>query len=430
MFEEILDVKGCACGRNHTLKTRDYIVERNAMEKLPCLLEKSFPGAKPLAVFDQNTYDAAYPKLKRALPDVDTLILTGEKIVPDELQLDTVMQALKAGGFDLLLAVGAGVITDVTRYVALKQEVPFISVPTAASVDGFVSDNAALTLNGAKVTLPAKAPDAVVADLEIIAAAPLKMTASGVGDMLSKYISVADWKIGHLITNEYYCPFVADLTLKAVNIIVDNIDAIRKGDIDSIGTLMEGLLLSGITIQMVGITRPASSFEHHFSHYLEVTPIEGIDHDALHGEKVGIGTVNAAKYYPVFAERLGRIFRENLENQFSMERVKKYYSKYPQSVVEMVEKENTPTITRNLDVDLLRKNFDKVRQVASEVPSSEKIVSTLRTVNGYTDYHQIGMTDEQFKETMKICCYIRNRFTLLRLMCDYELFDFDQELTF
>ena len=96
----------------------------------------------------------------------------------------------------------------------------------------------------------------------------------------------------------------------------------------------------------------------------------------------------------------------------------------------MVEKENTPTITGNLNVGLLRQNFDKVRQVASEVPSSEKIVSTLRTVNGYTDYHQIGMTDEQFKETMKICCYIRNRFTLLRLMCDYRLFDFDKELTF
>ncbi len=428
MFEDILSVTGCACGRDHTLVTRDYIVERDAIPKLPGLLEESFPGLKPLAVFDTNTYDAAYPKIGKAMPQLDTLILSGEKIVPNELQLDAVTNALKTGGFDLLLAVGSGVITDIVRYVALKQNIPFISVPTAASVDGFVSDNAALTLNGAKVTLPAKAPNAVVADLEIIAAAPLKMTASGVGDMLSKYISVADWTIGHLISGEYFCPFVADLTLKAVNIIVDNIEAISKGDIDSIGTLMEGLLLSGITIQMVQITRPASSFEHHFSHYLEVTPIEGIDHDALHGEKVGIGTVQAAKYYSTFAKRLGRIFEENLPNKFSIERVKEYYSQYPQNVVDMVEKENTPTITSNLKPELLRQNFDQVLNVAAQVPSSEKIVDTLRVVKGYTDYHQIGMTDEQFKETMKICCYIRNRFTLLRLMCDYELFDFDTEL--
>ena len=78
-------------------------------------------------------------------------------------------------------------ICDIVRYVAFKQDVPFIAVPTAASVDGFVSDSAALTLNGAKITLPAKAPNAVVADLAIIAAAPKKMTASGVGDMPVSY---------------------------------------------------------------------------------------------------------------------------------------------------------------------------------------------------------------------------------------------------
>lgn len=428
MFEDILDVAGCACGKNHTLITRDYIVERDAMQKLPALIGRLFPGAKPLAVFDDNTYRAAYSKFSAALPDTDTFLLKGKEIHPDEEQMGNVTQALKDGGYNLLLAVGSGVICDIVRYVAFQQGIPFIAVPTAASVDGFVSDSAALSLNGSKVTLPAKAPNAVVADLEIIAAAPKKMTASGVGDMLSKYLSIADWKIGHLITGEYFCPFVADLTTEAVDLIVKNIEKINEGDIESFGILMKGLLLSGIAMQMVGITRPASSFEHHFSHYLEVVPIKGIDHSALHGEKVGIATIQGAKYYPVFARRLRRIFEENRANRFDMDRVKAYYAQYPASVVAAVEKENTPTITLKLDPELLRKNYEEVVRIADGVPSPESLKKVLETVGGYTHWHDINMTDEQFKETMEICCYIRNRFTMLRIVCDYGLFDFKNEL--
>ncbi|MEG0835158.1 MAG: sn-glycerol-1-phosphate dehydrogenase [Christensenellaceae bacterium] len=423
MFEEILSVTDCPCGKDHTLITKDYIVERDALKKLPALLKKLGLDKNPLAVFDANTYQAAYPKFHAALPDAQILMLKGEKIRPDEPQIHAVTHALISGGHSVILAVGSGVICDVSRHVACQNSVPFIAVPTAASVDGFVSDSAVLTLNGAKFTLPSKAPCAVVADLEIIAAAPKKLTASGVGDMLSKYISIADWHIGHLISGEYYCPFVADLEIDAVDLIVENIDAIGKGDIDSMSKLVEGLLLSGITMQMVKITRPASSFEHHFSHYLEIVPIKNVDHDALHGQKVGIGTIIAAKYYLQFAQSLKRIFEENLPNAFDIKKVQQAYAKYPQGIVDMVTKENTPTITAKLDTALLKQNYEQVLKIAEKIPSAQKMRSTLEKIGGYTDYSQIGLTHEQYVDTMHICCYIRNRFTMLRLVCDYDLMD-------
>lgn len=75
MFEEILDVSGCACGKNHTLQTREYIVEKDAMKKLPALLARLFPSAKPLAVFDRNTHRAAYPKLAQRFPKFPPVFL-------------------------------------------------------------------------------------------------------------------------------------------------------------------------------------------------------------------------------------------------------------------------------------------------------------------------------------------------------------------
>lgn len=424
MFEELLDFD-CDCGKRHSLTTRDYIIEKDAMYKIPELLKKLGLEKKPLAVFDSNTYKAAYPKFSKNSGDIETLILKGEEIHPDERAIDRVMEAIS--DHSAVLAVGSGVINDVVRYAAFQKGIPFISVPTAASVDGYVSNGAVVTLKGAKATIPTKAPIAVVADLEIIAAAPKKLTAAGVGDMLSKYISIADWRIGKLITDEYYCDRVAQLELDALDIIKDNIDGIADGDIESIGKLVEGLLISGIAIQLVGITRPASSFEHHFSHYLEIVRDEpNIDYSALHGEKVGIASVAAVDLYPEFAKELKRIYEENLSNNYSPERVTKNYAQSPESVKAALIKENDPPISLKLNVDMLRDNYDKVLETANSLPTGEELREILNKVGGYTSYKDLGMTEEQYKKIFAICCYIRNRFTLLRLMCDYDLYDFDE----
>ncbi len=422
MFEQWLDVE-CACGKKHSLTTRDFFIERDAYANLPALLEKLQLGSKPLAVFDSNTYKAAHGTLEQYLPDTDALILQGDDIHADEKSIEAVAGAL--AGHSVILAVGAGVINDVTRYVSFKEGVPFISMPTAASVDGFVANAAVVTLNGMKRTMPAAAPVAVVADLDIIAAAPAYLAASGVGDMLSKYISIADWKVGSLIAGEYYCSLIAQMELDALALIAERIDGIAAGDPESIGKLMEGLVISGLAIQMASITRPASSFEHHFSHYLEVVPLNGKISTALHGEKVGIASLIAAKYYPLFAHRLERIFRENLPNRFSGQRIREYYSGCPDTLVESIIQENTPNISCNLDVPALEQHYSDVVEIADGLPSPDFLHDILKKVGGMTDYRELGMTPSHFRKIMKSCCYIRNRFTLLRLMSDYELFDFD-----
>src|SRR5699024_4971368 len=64
-----------------------------------------------------------------------------------------------------------------------------------------------------------------------------------------------------------------------------------------------GLLLSGLAMQMMGNSRPASGAEHHFSHLWEMEVIN--PHvDALHGEKVGVGLVLALAYYHRLADAL------------------------------------------------------------------------------------------------------------------------------
>ena len=75
-----------------------------------------------------------------------------------------------------------------------------------------------------------KAPELVVADLDIIKGAPARLVASGINDILAKYISLVDWRIAKIVDGEYYCPMVAELAehalalMQAMDIEVDCID--------------------------------------------------------------------------------------------------------------------------------------------------------------------------------------------------------------
>ncbi len=425
MIQDLLNKKNCTCGRDHTLSTRDFVIEEDAYRRFPSLLKKLGAGKRVLAVYDSNTWAAAHEKIKAHLPGIQIHILEGSSIHADESRVDEITGVIKTLSPDILLAVGGGVVCDIVRYSAFKADLPFIAVPTAASVDGFVSSSAAMTFGGTKVSIETRAPIAVVADLSVIAAAPKKLAASGVGDMLSKFISIADWRISRLISEEYYCPFIADFELKSVEDITRAIPDIKKGGIDGTRKLVEGLVISGLSMQMAKITRPASSFEHHFSHYLEVVPVPGVNKEALHGEKVGVGTVIAAKYYPLFVQSLQKIFNENLQNKFDIEKIKSYYSKYPQNLIDRIVAENTPTCTDALNPEMLRENFPEVVEIAKSIPSSGQMVAWLSELDGYCDYRQLGLTYESCLEALRVCCYIRNRFTMLRIVCDFETYSFD-----
>ena len=164
----------------------------------------------------------------------------------------SVMSEKEYKNIDFMIAVGSGTIHDITRYHAYEKKIPFLSVPTAASVDGFVSTVAAMTWHGFKKSFTAVAPCFVLADSEIFSKAPLRLTASGVGDLLGKYTALCDWKIAHIITGEYICDKVVDMEYEVLKDLCANLDGIGSQNIEAYENLMYGLLLSGIAMQMIG----------------------------------------------------------------------------------------------------------------------------------------------------------------------------------
>ncbi|MCR6112310.1 sn-glycerol-1-phosphate dehydrogenase [Bacillus sp. A301a_S52] len=291
----------CDCPNIHyPLTMEEVVIDQNAMTHLYHFLRRKEYSHALIVCDDQTkqmvdmiTREGHMPcRYTKSLlsPDSQGDVLADEKAIVRAL-IDIPKDA------DVMIAVGSGTIHDITRFVSYKVGLPFISFPTAPSVDGFNSMGAPIVVNKKKITFQTHAPIALFADLTILCDAPQEMVAAGFGDMLGKYTSLVDWEFGHAIANEPFCPAVARMTREALNTCVANSELIKAKDKEGIRVLMTALIQSGMAMAMFGRSHPASGAEHHLSHFWEMTFIKEERKQLLHGAKVGVAASVIADLY-------------------------------------------------------------------------------------------------------------------------------------
>ena len=397
----------CACGKTHTLQTAYTVVERGCMKKLNALMAQHELGGFTVAVYDANTYAATADRHPQADAEI---VLQPEGLHADERGVALLLEKLPPQA-QTIIAVGAGTVHDIVRYCAYARGADFVSCPTAASVDGFCSSVASMTWEGCKRTLTAVAPKIVVADVDIIKAAPLRLARSGFGDMVGKYVALSDWKIAHLLTGEYYCPHIAQLTQEATQAVVDCVDGIIAGDADAYEKLTYGLLLSGLAMQMLGNSRPASGAEHHISHLIEMAP-EGLDvrSDALHGEKVGVGTLLAIGEY----QRLRTVDPQQFADYrgFSDGELQAIFG--AQTAAGLRE-ENRQDCAAAVTAQQLRQSWQAICAVLSQLPQPEELRALYERGGICAAPEDIGVAGEKAAQLLDASPAVRNRLTLMRL---------------
>ena len=201
-----------------------------------------------LLVADQNTLAALGHAVIAALEergwDVRRVIFDDPQVVPDEAFITRVL--MQADQIErTYLAVGSGTITDITRFVSHRTRRPFISLPTAPSVDGFTSPSASLVIGRVKQTVISQPPVAVIADLETLAAAPQPLVAAGYGDILGKAIALADWQLGALLWGEPYDAEIAARVRATLDGCVQATAEIGRATSQGVEMLMSSLIDTG-----------------------------------------------------------------------------------------------------------------------------------------------------------------------------------------
>lgn len=417
-------LKPCSCGRKHEIVVDDIIIESGAVKGLPEILSRgAYKNYKNIAMIcDENTYEAAGKTVESLVPGLKKAVLNPKNLHADEHGVEKAKKHLdRIGDVDLMIAVGSGTIHDITRYHAYERKIPFFSVPTAASVDGFVSTVAAMTWHGFKKSFTAVSPIVVIADTDIFSQAPMRLTASGVADLLGKYTALADWKITHILTGEYICEEICEMEYTALDALTNSLSGLVKGDAKAYEELMYGLLLSGLAMQMTGNSRPASGAEHHMSHLWEMEVLNDYI-DFYHGEKVGVGLILASKIYHKAAERMrGQDFTVKETMPVEEELIRVNFKKL--GMYESIMEENTPNLLEEIDSQKLLEKKEEIAAVIDEIPSAEALTLMLAEVDGVRSLDDIGF-DESFQlKTARLSPYVRARITFMRLLKFYSFYD-------
>jgi len=405
---------GCECGRSHFIKTKTIIIEPGAINRIADVTGALELKSMGCIICDTNTLvyaEAVALKLSANLYIHKPVIV----LQADGLEAsDKCVQEAEAEispYVSWLVAVGSGTVHTITRFLANKMKIPFVSVPTAASTDGFAGTVNTMSWNGYIKTFTGIAPLAVFADADIYLNAPYRLTAAGICETLSKYMSLADWQCGKLFLNEPFCDRVYELVKTAVDSVYETLPAIHANDAEAYETLMLSLLMSGVSMQMWGDSRPVSGGERQLAQFWDMRVVNQKP-DALQGEKIGVGLLTALRH----CEKVLQIA--------SPERKMLGYEGMPQSVMkskfglmyEAILKENQPDPLKSVTPEMMLEKFPELKQIISSIPSARKLRPSMQAAGCATKMEDIGLTSEIIPDSLLLAPFVRRRFTIMRVL--------------
>ena len=408
----------CACGKVHKAGFSRVIIESGAINRVPEVV-RSYGAKKVFLLADHFTYAAAGERVAGVLeaagiPFTVYCLPGEERIEPDEHAVGSVAMHFDYA-CDLILGVGSGVVNDIGKIIANLTNRQYVIFGTAPSMDGYASATSSTIRDSLKVSLDSRVPDTVIGDLDILAQAPMRMILSGLGDMLAKYISIAEWRISHIINGEYYCERVAELVNEGLAACMDNLAGIAKRDKSAIAAVMNGMVLSGIAANYAGVSRPASGMEHYLSHICDMRGVEfGLPFD-LHGIQCGAATVICLGIYKQLRDvkpdrEKALAYVERFSYPAWAEKLHAWLGKYDKEL-------------HRARLERIIAHWDEIEAVIHSLPLPEEIVPRLQAIGLPVSFAELGFSAEETKNAILFSKDVRDKYIGSRLMWDLGILD-------
>lgn len=417
--------------------THHLLIGTGVLNEVGNVLEQAFGHQPVVVVADDNTYavagEAVCERLSSAgwmveepvvFPGTPALYASFENV----LALEEKLRPTSA----VPIAVGSGTLNDITKLAAHRAGRQYMCVGTAASVDGYTAFGAAITRDGFKQTMSCPAPRAVMADLDILVTAPAQMSSAGYGDLLGKVTAGADWILADALETEFIDKHAWSLVQDSLRDWTGKPQALHVGDRQAIENLFEGLIMSGIAMQISQSSRPASGSEHRFSHLWEMQALAHGHEPVPHGFKVGVGTqASAALYERVLArdltkldvDALCRIWPSREEVRRSVQQAHSIPKLAENAVEESLAKYITPDQLRQR-LMLIQERWPIIRErLERQLMTAEHIGDLLRAAGCPTEPAEIGVSLAQLRESYTLARTIRSRYTVLDLVNETGILD-------
>lgn len=414
--------------------TKAIIIGRNVLDRPGELFKETFPGARVLVVADENTYGAAGDPVVASLKAAGVEFAEEPFVFPgtptlygDYDNVSLLREHARPLENTVICSIASGTLNDIAKLASGELERPYMNVCTAASVDGYASFGAAISRDGFKITRNCPAPAALVADLDVIAAAPRRLTATGYGDLIEKIPAGADWILADELGIEGIDDYVWSLVQGPLRDALADPERIGAGDPEAITGLAEGNIMSGLAMQAAQSSRPASGAGHQFSHVWEMEG-HGLDWEPplSHGFKVGVGTVASCAIW----EEALKIDVANLDVDAIVAN-----AKTDEEIAERVRASLLPRIAdaavghavgKNLQGEALRERVEAIKaawpriveRVRPQLISPDEVAERLEKVGAPFHPEMIEIDMSRFRDTHFKAQMIRPRYTVFDVLTD------------
>lgn len=431
-MKQYLKPEGCACGKDHRSSVEEVIVGSGVLSQLLQVLQQ-YQARKPFLLADRNTWQAAGSKVCDLLMgsgfSCSRFVFEENTPEPDEHHVGSAVMHFDYG-CDIIIGIGSGVINDIGKILSCMSGKKYIIVATAPSMDGYASDTSSMVMNGLKVTVNSRSADVIIGDLDILKEAPLHMLKSGIGDMLAKYVSIAEWRISHLINGEYYCKDVARLIRSAVQKCAEKAEGLLKREPEAVAAVFEGLVLGGVGMAYAGMSRPAAGVEHYFSHIWDMRGLEFGTKVDLHGIQCAMGTALAVKLYEtVKTVKPDRVKAEAYVERFDYEQwcaaLRKLLGKSAEAMISLEEKEGKyRKETHSARFAAIETHWQEILRILDEeLPTRQELSQLLKTIGINEDPASLEIDTNTLRLSFCATKDIRDKYVLSRLAWDLGILD-------
>ena len=374
-------------------------------------------------ISDKNTYRILGDKIEKTIHeknwDLISIVLDPNSLHTDDISISRVLSHYDATP-RTFISVGSGTITDITRFTSHRSQNSFISFPTAASVDAYTSKISPTTIGGLKRSIKCSVAKAIFTDLCVITESPKFLTASGFGDLASKFTSSSDWMYSKII---WGMDFDLDIYKRALGAALNGAkvaEGILNNDPASFKTMMEAQFASGLCMADFDNSAPASGGEHHIAHLWEMMFHWAGREGLYHGNAVGVATIIEAEWY----ERLRELSIKDAEKLLSqvkipsrLEQERTIRTELPEIAEELIESNpifmqlSDPWVLERVKKNILD-NWDEIQVIAANVPPASQFRTWLKSLGGPTTTAELDLSQKQAQTAIDHGHYLRERFSI------------------